>query len=72
MKGAPMRGEGTREILQTVIDSGQDGIKASGVIDILRAYDVCITSSAIRSILSRMKREGVLEIRDSRYYVARR
>ena len=54
------RGSLTREVIQTVIDAGPDGISSRGVTDILYAFDVPGTPEAIRSILSRARYAGAL------------
>jgi hypothetical protein len=59
-----------REVLQTVLDS--DGpISSRGVADVLDAFEVEGSYAAIRSYLSRLKREGVLEY-DGHGYLPKR
>ena len=59
-QNATSRGNLTREVIQTVIDAGPDGISSRGVTDILHAFDIPGTPAAIRSILSRARYAGAL------------
>lgn len=55
-----MRGDLTREVIQTVIDAGPDGISSRGVVTVCREFDIAGTPEAIRSILSRARYAGAL------------
>lgn len=58
-----------KEVVQTVIDAGPDGISAFAVLDIINTCnDVPANPSSVRSMLSRMKREGVFRFEGGRYF----
>ena len=65
-----MRGDLTKEVIQTVIDAGADGISSRGVVDICKAFHFQGTPAAIRSILSRARYAGALTY-DGVYRVSR-
>lgn len=64
-----VRGSLTREVIQTVIDAGPDGISSRGVVTVLGEFDIPGTPAAIRSILSRARYAGALTY-DGLYKIA--
>lgn len=64
-----MRGDLTREVIQTVIDAGPDGISSRGVVTICHEFGFGGTKDAIRSILSRARYAGALTYYDGVYRV---
>jgi predicted transcriptional regulator of viral defense system len=52
-----------------VQNAGSQGINANGVIDNAKSIGVHLDRGSVSSLLSRLKREGVLSMVDGRYFV---
>jgi hypothetical protein len=70
---AKTRGRNVKETVLSIVGaSGHAGISAVGVLDKAKElYSVHLDRGSVSSMLSRMKKEGVLDMRDGNYFIAK-
>jgi len=64
------RGKNVKEtVLSLVQNAGPNGINVNGVLDAARELGIHLERGSVSSLLSRMKRESVLDMTDGRYFI---
>lgn len=64
------RGRNVKETVLTLVQqAGSKGVNVSEVLDNAQASGIRLERGSVSSLLSRLKREGVLEMDDGRYFV---
>ena len=70
IKIKPPRGKNVKEtVLQLVENSGASGINAIGVVETAKNMSIHLERASVSSLLSRLKKEGVLGIAEGRYFI---
>ena len=66
----PPRGKNVKDtVLSLVESSGVDGINAIGVVETAKNMSIHLERASVSSLLSRLKKEGVLNMVDGKYFV---
>lgn len=64
------RAKNVKETVLTLVqNAGADGITVNGVLDAAKDSGVYLERGTVSSLLSRMKRESVLDMNDGRYFI---
>ena len=70
LKTKPPRGKNVKEtVLSLVENSGTNGINAVGVVETAKNMSIHLERASVSSLLSRLKKERVLDMTDGRYFV---
>lgn len=70
LKTKPPRGKNVKETVLTLVEnSGVNGINAIGVVETAKNMSIHLERASVSSLLSRLKKEGVLDMADGKYFV---